>query len=140
MLKRAVKEVNEFVKLEDGVHEGTILEVTETVSKSGFDVIQLKISIEDTGKDGDYVYTFMDSEGTPQLISVLTSFNDNVSSKSDLGKFLKRMGFEVTPDSEIDLEDIVGRKVKFQTITSEKEYEGETRSFTNVVRESLTPQ
>lgn len=138
-LKRSVKDSKGFVEVDDGVHVGTIIDVSEGVSRRGYDVIQVRIAVEDED-GGEPKYTYVDNDGETQLCTVFTAFNDNVSTKSDLGGLLRRLGIDIKPDDELDLEDLKGIKVSFQTSTREiedEEADGGKREVVNVLRESI---
>lgn len=106
----------EVIKIEDGLHKGTIIDVDE--------------------RETPYHYVDVHIEIEKSLIVVKAGFPASISEMSSLGELLVRFGTKIEADKEYDPEKILnGKKVQFLT-TTEKTERGE---FARVVPESIKP-
>lgn len=100
--------------LDDGVHEGAIIEIQERTEPY------------------EYVDLIIESEGS----RVKAGYPATINPVSNLGKLLTRFGVELKIDEEIDVEKtLVGKKVKFQTMTEERD----GMKFSKVISTSVKP-
>lgn len=65
------------------------------------------------------------------------SFAKHVSEKSKLGRFLAKFGVTIVPDTQIDVDCIVGRKVAFSIVNEFNEEK--TSKFSNIVLDTVEP-
>jgi hypothetical protein len=116
MAKITAKKV---VSIEDGVHEGTVTRVEQRTEP--YEYTDVYVEESDSGvelKAGAPTAISVDAEGKP---------------KSKLAKILVQLGVEIKDGEEIDTDVVLGKKVKFQTIT-ESTANGD---FARIVPESL---
>lgn len=102
-LNRTVKEV---VEIEEKRHEGSILNVEERKSiYQGKEIcyIDFTVSVDDMDND----------------VTLRVGYPDNLSNKSGLGIFLLKLGMDITPNSELDIEDVKGKKISYTTVNQE---------------------
>lgn len=105
--------VEEDKKIEDGVHFGIIENVIERETQ--FKYIQIEIKL-DSG------------------IKKTVSYPANLQKCSKLGQLLERMGKSLEVGQEIELDELKGLRVRFQTIT-QKGKDG--NKYQNIIAESV---
>jgi len=100
--------------LEDGVHEGVIVEAQERTEPY------------------EYIDFIIESEGT----KVKAGYPATLNPVSNLGKLLDRFGVELKIDEELEVDKIlIGKQVKFQTITESRD----GMDFSKVIPTSVKP-
>jgi len=115
-MKRKVKDI---VRLEDGLHEGEIIKLLERE------------------KPYPYVDLVIEFELKDHVGNMTVGFPDFVSSQSKLGQLLIRFGQTLTVDEEIELNDLIGKKCQFVTVT--KKSKKDDREYSNIVPDSVKP-
>lgn len=112
--------VTEPIVLQDGQHDGVIINVEPRVfTKGNEDITYCDITIE--------------SENT----RIKASYSAVISRGSMLGKLLGRFGTELIKDDELDPEAIlIGATVVFQTVTTENK----GVQYAEILRETLKPK
>ena len=124
-MKRTTKEDKEFVLVDKGMHNGTIIDIK--ARDKPFKYIDIIVSCE------GYKY----KDGEPVVIKA--SYPDELSPSSYLGLFLSRMGLTIEAGKEIDFDLILGKPVEYM-ITHKKVKNDETGKeiiYNNLLRETL---
>ena len=116
MAKIVAKKV---VSIEDGVHTGTVTKVDQRTEPYEY----TDIHVEDSETK------IVMKAGAPSRISV----DGEGKPASKLAKLLMNLGMKITADAEIDTDELIGVKVKFQTKTESTD-NGE---FARIIPESL---
>jgi len=112
--------VEEQLRIDDGLHTGSIVDVEErTTEKGGFKYIDLHIKFKQGEKE----------------ITLKASYPDYLSPTSKLGKLLGRFGIELNPGSTIEIEELKERRCLFQTTTTENK----GGIFANVLPDTVKP-
>lgn len=104
-LNRTVKET---IEIEEKRHEGEILSVEERKSiYQGKEIcyIDFTVSVDDMEND----------------VTLRLGYPDNLSNKSGLGIFLMKLGLDISPNSDIDIEGVIGKKISYSTTNQETE-------------------
>ena len=136
-MKEEIQASSEFKLVEDGKHEGRILdyEIREIENKD-YVYIDIKLSVEDKDDEGNYIYTYTDKEdGTEQVLSLFIGFNKNLKANSYLGEMLTDIGFELIEGETFDYDDIKGVQVVY--MTQQKEVFSKKQNKTVKVAEIL---
>lgn len=103
-------------KLDDGQHEGVIIELSERTDPYKY----LDIDIEIAGKSND-------------KRNIKVSFPNNIMAESKLGMLLTRFGATLVEGETLQLDDIlVGKECTFTSVTEGK--------YVKVLAESLKPR
>lgn len=108
----------EFKTLPEGQHKGEIKGVQKT-DRGGYEYIEFTIDIP------EQEMTLKHS------ISFNVSFDENGNPKSQLAKFLKALGFDIT--QPVDLDSTVGKKISFMSKNEVKD----KGTFAKVLNETV---
>ena len=112
MTKLTAKDV---VSIEDGLHEGEIVEIKERTEP--YHYLDFYVKLSDVELESP----------------IKVGFPANLSVKSALGTLLERFGVKIESGKEYDIAKlVVGKKVKLQTMTN-------SQGFVNVIRDSVKP-
>lgn len=123
-MKRTIQEDKEFITIEDGLHNGVIIEVQER--KKPYEYVDLIISVDELKNDKG------------EQITLKAGFPDFISPSSLLGKFISNMGIEGSPGDELDLDLLRGVPVSYQTVQEEVfNKKGEKKIYSNILRETI---
>ena len=108
-MKRTVKEDKEFILVEDGKHQGSIVNIDEK-----------EVTSKKDGKVYHYIDVIVSCEGykfeDESPLTIRAGFPDNLSPSSALGEFLTRMDFDITKDKEIDFDILLSKPVTYLTL------------------------
>jgi len=120
-MKRQVQEDKEFILVEDGQHQGSIVNIEERSGK--FAYIDFTLTCEG----------YKLSNGDP--LTIKAGMSDSLSPSSMLGEFLTRMGLDMTPGKTLDFDLLLGKPVSY--LTSQKVV-GD-KSYNEVIRKTIKP-
>lgn len=116
-----ILEAHELLNIPEGLHKGEITAVSERTKP--YHYIDVHLSVSDTKRD----------DGTPVILKA--GFPAWLTQNSKLGKLLVRMGVNFKPKQMVELNQLIGKKVTFQTLNTESE----SGTFANVIPESVKP-
>jgi len=121
--KMKILEPKEFKEIEDGTHEGSIIQIDENVIRKGFEYVDFFITVDDMKKEN----------GDP--LTLKASYPANLHEKSMLGEFIMRCGFELgEPGDDFDITKMRGTTVRYQTLSSAG---GDGKIYANILRETV---
>jgi len=92
----------------DGAHYGRIASVEYRFDP--YKYIDLHLSVED--------FDFKKEDGSFMTVKKGLPFGERITEKGELGKFLLAFGYKL--EKEIDLDELKGKEVLFQTAENEK--------------------
>jgi hypothetical protein len=104
------------LNLEDGIHEGEIVDV-DVNNRSGYDYLDLTIEVQEANME--------------QPATIKAGYPLPVRPSSMAGKLFQRFGVSVVPEGFVDTQSLLRRKIKFITIKGDK--------YIEVQRDSLKP-
>lgn len=120
--KKMVKvKVEETIVIEEGKHEGEILDIRERTEP--YHYIDFVVSVDEIKKQN----------GEP--LSIKTGYSAFVSENSALGNFLSRMGMKLKTGKELELDTLLKRKVSYLTVNEVSKKDGNT--YARIVKESI---
>ena len=129
--KMKVEETKEFEPLKNGVHQGGIVDVEE-VSRAKkatgevFKYVDVSISVSDYQKD----------DGNDLILKI--GFPAKITDNTDLGKFIKDMGYTTKVGKNFDLDSLRGSLVEYMTKQVEvPQNDGSVRTYSNIVKGSI---
>lgn len=90
-----------------GTHKGVVESLKEESRDYGA-VSEMKYVVSLRATDGDYPYSPLEKV-----------FNHVLSMQSGFGKFLARVGVDMKPGADIDVQSVVGQEIAFDVIEKE---------------------
>jgi len=117
-------EVKNLIKLEDGLHVGTVT------------LVKFRDFIAADGTKGEYVDLYIKPDECE--FELKASYPHNLSEGTLLGDLVERFGTKLVPGAKVVLYKIfTSKRIKFLTTTDKNRVTG--KSYANIIRESVKP-
>jgi len=121
--KMKILETKEFEPIEDGKHDGYIVDIDEKAERKGFLYVDFFISCDEKVKDDG------------ELLTLKASYPANLHKKSMLGELVERLGIQLgSAGEEFDIMQLRGKPVTYMTMTQKGK---DDKSYANIIRESM---
>jgi len=115
----------EFIPIEDGKHEGIIVDAQ--INKHGkYDYLDLQITCDQ-----------MTREDTGEEITLKASYPPYISPSSKLGQLIKRLGIDIETGQEFDTDELKTITVSYQTMQVGGKGENSDKVYANILPETV---
>lgn len=102
--------LNKSLSIPDGKHKGKIADIEYRFEP--FKYADLYLTVEDVDiRRGD---------GELMVVKYGVPFGEKVTEKSELGKLLLAFGYKLDTGKDIEIDELKGKRVSFQTLENEK--------------------